>query len=99
VKNWSASQPGVLPGQDTALRVQDIPQTGRAVDVTTAGVRVELGGNQRGVLYGPARWNLASYDTPADAIAGGWCPRPGDTVLVVFAGLGIEDPWIVAWWR
>lgn len=99
MKEWSISQPGVLPGESHAPRLQDQPQVGRVVDVTAAGARVELGGSQRGVLYGPARWNLGSYNTPALAIAAGHYPRPGDTAVIVFAGVGIEDPWVVGWWR
>jgi hypothetical protein len=93
------SQAGVLPGQTEAPRLQDTPQTGTVVDCTAAGARIELGGDQRGYLYGPARWGLGSYATPAAAIIGGHYPHPGDTVLLVFAGVGIEDPWICAWWR
>jgi hypothetical protein len=99
MKEWSISQPGVLPGQGETPRLQDLPQTGRAVDATAAGVRVELAGTQSGVLYGPARWNLGSYPSPTAAILAGHYPHPDDTVLIVFAGVGIEDPWVVAWWR
>jgi hypothetical protein len=85
--------------RDHVPRLQDLPQVARVVDVSVAACRVELGGSQRGVLYGPARWNLGQYDTPALAIAAGHYPRPGDVVLIVFAGAGIEDPWVVSWWR
>jgi hypothetical protein len=44
-------------------------------------------------------WSLGAYDTPALAISGGFAPRVGDRCLVVFAGTGIGDPWLVAWWR
>lgn len=98
MKNWSISQPGVLPGQSETPPLQDLPQAGRVVDVGPAGARVELTA-QRGVLYGPARWNLGGHANAAAAITAGDYPRPGDAVLVVFAGVGIEDPWVVACWR
>jgi hypothetical protein len=90
--------PGVLPGQHDAPRLQDVPQVGRAVSVSARGVLVEIDG-QRGVVYGPAPWCLGSYDTAALALAGGFCPRAGDRVLLVFAGVGVETPVVVSWWR
>lgn len=97
-KQWSVDMPTVLPGEADEPRLSDLPQTGRVVDVTAAGARVELDG-QRGVLYGPASWSLGAYASPDAAILAGHYPHPDDRVVVVFAGAGIGSPWVLAWTR
>lgn len=95
---WSDLTPGVLPGDRTRPAIEDTPQQGTVIAVTSAGARVEVTGIRTQVC-GPMPWSLGAYDTPALAISGGFAPRVGDRCLVVFAGAGIGDPWLVAWWR
>lgn len=97
-KQWSVDQPGILPGQVDEPRLSDLPQVGRVIDVSTAGARFEVLG-QSGVLYGPAPWPLGAYASVSSSITAGHYPHVGDVVLVVFAGRGIETPWVVGWTR
>ena len=98
VKNWSRSQGGVLPGARTAPPIQDGPQQAVCKSVTADGVVFVLDATPDH-SYGPALWCLGGYATPSLAIAGGFAPRPGDKLLVHFAGSAIGTPWIGAWTR
>lgn len=98
MKTWSVDQGGVFPDENREPRFQDVPQAGKVLSCTAAGVRVELDGSP-GIAFGPAPWNLGSYDTPALALTGGFHPRVGDRCLVVFAGIGVAAPWVVSWTR
>lgn len=97
-RGYSTLTPGVMPGSRSAPPIQDAPQTARVVSVTAAGVVFELDAT-KGHSYGPAPWCIGSYATPALAVAGGFYPHVGDTCLVVFAGAGIDTPWVLAWSR
>jgi hypothetical protein len=90
--------PQSVPGQRDEPRMQDIPQLGTVLSITSKGAKVELDA-RRGEFYGPAPWTLGVYDTAALAITAGYAPRVGDKVVVLFAGVGIDTPVIVAWWR
>ena len=52
-----------------------------------------------GAAYGPAPWCLGPHVSFAAAIAAEWMPITGDRSLVLFAGIGIENPVLVAGWR
>lgn len=79
---------------------QDGAQDAVALSTSAAGVRFRLvDDGPHGPAYGPAPWCLGSYNTAALAVIGGFCPRPGDRCVVVFAGAGTGTPWVLAWFR
>lgn len=98
LRRFSQFTPGIFPGQHDEPRLQDVPQVGTVRGVSAKGAVVEIDG-QRGVTYGPAPWSLGSYSTAALAITGGFYPHTGDRCLIVFAGVGVETPILLAWWR
>ncbi len=87
-----------LPGQHGEPRLQDVPQLGKVLSVSSKGALVELDA-RKGEFYGPAPWCIGSYDALALALAAGFAPRVGDRVVVMFAGVGIDAPVIQVWWR
>lgn len=88
--------PGIHAAPAPAL--SDVPQTAKILKVTAAGATFVLA-EMPGLAYGPAPWGLGQYATPAAAITAGYQPLPGDRALVVFAGIGVETPWVLSWWR
>jgi hypothetical protein len=98
VDKFDRFTPGVLPGQPTATALQDAPQEGAVVTVDATGATFTLA-DLPDQLFGPAPWGLGAYVDSAAALTAGHAPQPGDRCLVVFAGIGIETPWIAGWWR
>lgn len=86
----------------TPLRQYDGPQPASVVRVTGSQLFVELD-SARGLEIGPCAWSrpLAPH---SHSITGGttgtYTPPPpavGTRCLVLFAGRGVSDPWIVGW--
>ena len=95
---WGPLTPGAGPGDRADPDAYAIePQEGTVLRVTAAGAEVTLP-SWPAHASSPAPWPLGSYNTPAAALAAGHGPRPGDRVLVVFAG-DDHTPWVIAWWR
>lgn len=89
---------GVFPGQERSLPFHEATQIFVVVSVSNKGAMVESS-RMAGLKYGPAAWCLGPYDDVDEAILNGQCPRVGDKCVVVFAGVGVTDPVILAWWR
>ena len=94
---FSRLTPGVH-GRTNVPHLGDVAQIGRILTVNAVGATFELAA-MPGLAYGPAPWGLGQYATPAAAITAGYQPLPGDHALVVFAGVGVETPWVLSWWR
>lgn len=95
-RKFGRLSPGVFT--ERAPMLHDVPQTGRVKAVSAAGAMVVIDA-MPDVTYGPCPWGLGSYDTPSDAVTAGFAPRPGDRALIVFAGIGVQTPVVVSWWR
>ena len=85
------------------------PQRGTIREVTPDGVMFVIDSYDKGKhVFGPAPY--PRYGTEPAGDHGGhpgasgnhdhaWTePQPGQDCLVVFAGEGIEDPWVLVWW-
>lgn len=99
-RGWTPLTPGVLPGGTVGEqpKLQDAPLVGTCLSITAAGVKFTIP-QLAPYAFGPAPWNVGGYSSAAAALAAGFAPHAGDTVLVVFAGVGTSTPWIVGWTR
>lgn len=91
------------PGRPVRKRAQfPSPVEGRVNTVTPQGVKFTIpdfdGGKH---VFGPAPYTLAAVDPAAGPDVhdhAGTAPPVGSRCLVVFVGLGIDRPWVLAWW-
>ena len=97
-RKFSRFTPGVTPGQPYATPPQDLPSIGTVTKVTATGVWFTVPWTPQHE-YGPAPWGLGQYASVAAAVTAGYQPRVGDRALIVFAGAGYGNPWVLSWTR